>query len=39
MIIQLMQGGYGGQILISQDIRTKDMMTLYGGYRHAHILK
>ena len=39
MIIQLMQGGYGDQILVSQDICTKDMMTLYGGYGYAHILK
>jgi len=39
MIIKLMQGGYGDQILVSQDICTKDMMTLYGGYGYAHILK
>lgn len=39
MIIQLMQGDHGDQILVSQDICTKDMMTLYGGYGYAHILK
>ena len=39
MIFQLMQGGYDDQILVSQDICTKDMMTLYGGYGYAHILK
>ena len=39
MVIRLMQGGYGDQILVSQDICTKDMMTLYGGYGYAHILK
>lgn len=39
MIFQLIQGGYGDQVLVSQDICTKDMMTLYGGYGYAHILK
>ncbi|MCJ7790125.1 MAG: hypothetical protein MUP69_08090 [Candidatus Atribacteria bacterium] len=39
MIIQLMQEGYGDQILVSQDICTKDMLNLYGGYGYAHILK
>jgi len=39
LIFQLMKDGYVDQILASQDICTKDMMTLYGGYGYAHILK
>jgi phosphotriesterase-related protein len=39
MIIKLIQAGYGDQLLISQDICTKDMLIRYGGYGYAHILK
>ena len=38
-IISLLKKGYGDQLLISQDICTKDMMSIYGGYGYAHILK
>ena len=39
MIMKIIQAGYGDQLLISQDICTKDMLLGYGGYGYAHILK
>ncbi len=39
MLMDLVRAGYEDQLLVSQDICTKDMTIKYGGYGFAHILK
>ena len=38
-IIQLAADGYLNQILVSQDICFKQLLTTYGGYGYAHIMR
>jgi phosphotriesterase-related protein len=38
-IMSLINEGYIGQILISQDVATKERLAAYGGFGYAHILR